>query len=328
MNALKPRPLSNFLRFARSYATAASEAPKAVDFARWNPNSQRTGLLVKKLGMTAVWDAAGNKIPVTVLHVEPNVVLSTISKSGPSPSATLVRRSPHLARRKEYHAVQIAAGPIRKRKNVKPGVRGQYDKEGLEPRMKVAQFQVTKDALLEIGTELSASHFVPGQYVDCQAITIGKGFQGGMKRWGFHGQSASHGTSLAHRSLGATGQHQDPGRVFPGKKMPGRMGGKNATMSNLYVVRLDIAKQIIYVKGSVPGAPNNYVRLTDAKKRTRSIARKRVKEGTDVNPATGEKEVIEGVITLPFPAGTLQMDKALGLPPEIMALPKPKPVST
>ncbi|MDD3370208.1 MAG: 50S ribosomal protein L3 [Alphaproteobacteria bacterium] len=213
--------------------------------------SQRTGLITKKVGMTRIFNEAGEHIPVTVLKLDEVQVtgVCTAEKNG-------------------YTAVQLGYGKA-KVKNVSKAQKGVFAKAKVEPKMKLAEFRVSDDALLEVGAELSAAHFVPGQYVDVTAVTIGKGFAGVMKRWDFHGLRATHGVSVSHRSPGSTGQRQDPGRTFAGKKMPGHMGNTSVTTLNLKVVSVDPELNVIMVKGAVPGPDNGYVFVRDAVKRVR-----------------------------------------------------------
>ncbi|KAG0222840.1 54S ribosomal protein L9, mitochondrial [Actinomortierella wolfii] len=235
----------------RLYSTAAAAAPK------WTPNSVRTGVIARKKGMTAMWDEWGVRIPVTVLQLEQCQVVSVLTEE-----------------KDGYTALQIGSSN-KSRKNVSKPLQGHFDAAGVEPKRKLFEFRVTPDAVLPVGTELVASHFVPGQFVDCSAPTMGKGFQGAMKRHGFGGQPASHGTSVTHRSLGSVGQRKDPGKVFKGKKMAGRMGGDQATVQNLKVMKIDNALNLIYVKGAVPGVDDQFIKVKDAvKKRGEAIAPK------------------------------------------------------
>ena len=209
----------------------------------------RTGILAEKLGMTRVFDADGSHVPVSVLRVEDCEVVA--------------------ARRPDkdgYTAVQVGIGRA-KAKNVTKPMRGHFAKAKVTPKAKLAEFRVREDALLDPGTSLSVGHFVVGQYVDVSGVSIGKGFAGAMKRWGFKGLRASHGVSVSHRSHGSTGQRQDPGKVFKGKKMAGHMGDRRVTVQNLEVVGIDQERGLILVKGAVPGARGGYVRVTDAIKR-------------------------------------------------------------
>jgi len=262
---------------------------------KWTPDSIRTGLIARKRGMTAIWNDQGVRIPVTVLQLENCQVTANIKT---------MRRN-HTV----YHAVQVAASD-KPEKTTTRQMLGHFRKAQVPAKRIVKEFPVTPDAHVPVGTTLSAIHFVPGQFVDVIATSIGKGFQGGMKRWGFHGLAASHGVSISHRSSGSTGQHQDPGRIFPGKKMAGHMGNKRVTVQNLAVVRIDTALDLIFVKGAVPGVDDAHVLIRDAKKI--------VAVGSH-NQAKGlyEKVLPKGVDDLPFPAGTAELAKAL--PPIIEA---------
>lgn len=213
--------------------------------------SQRTGLLTTKLGMTRVFTETGEHIPVTVLKLDGVQVtgVRTAAKNG-------------------YNAVQLGYGKA-KAKNVSKAAKGNFAKAKVEPKKKLVEFRVSEDALLEVGAELSATHFVPGQFVDVTAVSIGKGFAGVMKRWDFHGLRATHGVSVSHRSPGSTGQRQDPGRTFKGKKMPGHMGCTTITTLNLKVVSVDPELGVVMVKGAVPGAEGGYVCIRDAVKHAR-----------------------------------------------------------
>lgn len=214
----------------------------------------RTGLIAKKLGMSRIFEADGTHIPVTVLSVNDLKVIAvkTAQKDG-------------------YTAVQLGTGAV-KAKNVSKPLKGHFAKAKVEPKKKLAEFRVSEDCLLDVGNELSAEHFVAGQYVDVCATSIGKGFAGVMKRHNFAGLEASHGVSISHRSHGSTGQRQDPGKVFKGKKMAGHMGAERVTVQNLKVVAVDALKGLIMVKGAVPGAENAWVRVTDAVKKTAHVA--------------------------------------------------------
>jgi large subunit ribosomal protein L3 len=209
----------------------------------------RTGLLAQKLGMTRIFAADGNHVPVTVLKVDncQVVAVRTDEKNG-------------------YNAVQLGVGKA-KVKNVSKAQRGHFAKAKVEPKQKLVEFRVSKDNLLEVGAELSASHFVDGQFVDVIGTTIGKGFAGSMKRWNFGGLRATHGVSVSHRSHGSTGNRQDPGRTFPGKKMAGHLGVERVTTQNLKIVQTDADQGLIYVQGAVPGHEGSYVMVKDAVKR-------------------------------------------------------------
>lgn len=208
----------------------------------------RCGLIAKKLGMTRKWSADGSNQPVTVLALESVIVtgVRTQEKDG-------------------YVAVQMGAG-IRKASRTSKPLLGQYTKNEIAPRQFVTEFRVSDDHLLNIGDEPAASHFIVGQKVDVSATSVGKGFAGAMKRHNFGGLRASHGVSVSHRSHGSTGQNQDPGKVFKGKKMAGHMGARQVTTQNLEVVGMDEEKGLILVLGSVPGSKNGWVLIKDAVK--------------------------------------------------------------
>lgn len=209
----------------------------------------RTGLIAKKLGMTSVYGEDGAELAVTVLQVENCQVVANKTKE-----------------KDGYTAVQLGAGNA-KVKNVSKPLRGHFAKAKVEPKRKVVEFRVDENALVEPGAELIASHFVAGQFVDVVGNSIGKGFAGVMKRHNFAGLEATHGVSVSHRSAGSTGQRQDPGRVFKGKKMAGHMGTVRVTTQNLEIVSVDDAKGFILVRGSVPGAQNGIVLVKDAVKK-------------------------------------------------------------
>jgi len=244
--------------------------------------------------MTSLWDDNGVKIPVTVLQLDNCQVTAQVSKRK--------RRTPEW-----YHAVQVACSD-RPNKTTTKSMQGHFGKAGVPSKYFVREFQVTQDALLDVGTTLSVTHFVPGQFVDVTANSIGKGFQGPMKRWNFRGLRASHGVSVSHRSHGSIGQHQDPGRVFPGKKMAGRMGNERCTLQNLFIMRIDTTLNLIYVKGNVPGPDDAYVLVQDAVKKMLQDSNAKAKKGV---------EKVLPVESLPFPAGTVELEKTL--PPIISA---------
>ncbi|MBT3660857.1 MAG: 50S ribosomal protein L3 [Rhodospirillaceae bacterium] len=211
----------------------------------------RTGLIAQKLGMTRRFDENGTHVPVTVLKLDNVQIVAqrTTDTDG-------------------YTALQLGWGAA-KVKNVSKPMRGHFAKAKVEPKRKLTEFRVADDALVDVGTELSATHFVPGQFVDVCGTSIGKGFAGGMKRHGFKGLRASHGVSINHRSLGSTGQCQDPGKVFKGKKMAGHMGAVRVTTQNLTIVDTDPERGLILVSGGVPGSKGGFVRITDAIKKVR-----------------------------------------------------------
>ena len=236
----------------------------------------RAGLIAKKLGMTRLFEADGTHVPVTVLAVEGLKVVGvrTNEKDG-------------------YSAVQLGTGAV-KAKNVSKPMKGFFTKANVEPKKKLAEFRVSEDCLLSVGDELSAEHFVAGQYVDVCATSIGKGFAGVMKRHNFAGLEATHGVSISHRSHGSTGQRQDPGKVFKGKKMAGHMGDERVTVQNLKVVAVNADKGLIMVKGGVPGSENSWVYVTDAVKKVSSVS-------------------------LPTPAGLIKVDEPVAVKAEVEA---------
>ncbi|HQN51688.1 MAG TPA: 50S ribosomal protein L3, partial [Phenylobacterium sp.] len=208
----------------------------------------RTGVIAKKLGMARFFDEAGSHVPVTVLSLEGCQVTGqrTSEKDG-------------------YVALQLGAG-AKKAKNTNKALRGQFAKAEVEPKREVAEFRVSADNLIEVGAELTADHFVEGQKVDVTGVTVGKGFAGSMKRWNFGGMRATHGVSVSHRAHGSTGNRQDPGRTFPGKKMAGHLGQETVTTLNLTVWRIDAERGLIMVKGAVPGHEGSFVKIRDAVK--------------------------------------------------------------
>ncbi len=208
--------------------------------------TQRTGLLTRKLGMTRIFNEAGEHIPVTVLQLQDAQVTAVRTKE-----------------KDGYVSVQVGVGKA-KVKNVSKAMRGHFAKAKVEPKQKVVEFRVSEDALLEVGSTLSVDHFKPGQFVDVCATSIGKGYAGVMKRHNFSGLRATHGVSVSHRSAGSTGQRQDPGRTFKGKKMAGHMGARRVTTLNLTVVAVDAEQGLLMLHGAVPGAEGGYVRVRDS----------------------------------------------------------------
>lgn len=209
----------------------------------------RSGVIAQKVGMTRIFTEAGEHIPVTVLRLAKCQVLGhrTEEKNG-------------------YVALQLGAGTRKPARLTKPE-RASFAKIEVEPKRKLAEFRVSADNLIEVGAEITADHFVPGQFVDVTGTNQGKGFQGAMKRWNFGGLRATHGVSIAHRSHGSTGQRQDPGKVFKGKKMAGHMGDERVTTQNLVVVRTDVDRGLLMVRGAVPGSKGGWVLVRDAVKR-------------------------------------------------------------
>ena len=209
----------------------------------------RSGVVAQKLGMTRVFTEAGEHVPVTVLRLAQCQVVAhrTKDKNG-------------------YVALQLGSG-ARRTNNMIKADRGYFAKAKVEPKRKLAEFRVTEDALIPVGAEITADHFVVGQFVDVCGTSIGKGFAGGMKRWNFAGLRASHGVSISHRSIGGTGGRQDPGKTFKNKKMPGHLGVDRVTTLNLKVVQTDVARGLIMVEGAVPGAKSGWVTVRDAVKK-------------------------------------------------------------
>ncbi len=238
----------------------------------------RTGLIAKKLGMTRLFLEDGTHVPVTVLHLDEVQVVDARTEE-----------------RDGYTAVQLGWGRA-KVKNVTQPNKGHYARVKVEPKKKLIEFRVTPDAMLEPGQTLSAAHFLVGQKVDVCGISKGKGFAGGMKRWNFRGLEASHGVSVSHRSLGSTGNRQDPGKTFKNKKMPGHLGAERVTTLNVQVAAVDAARGLLMVRGSVPGSKDGFVMVRDAIKR-------KTPEG------------------LPFPAGLLETAAAAAAAPA----PEPSP---
>jgi len=209
----------------------------------------RSGVVAQKVGMTRVFTDAGEHVPVTVLRLAQCQVVAhrTKDKNG-------------------YVALQLGSG-TRRSNNMSKADRGYFGKQNVEPKRKLAEFRVTEDSLIPVGAEITADHFIPGQFVDVSGITIGKGFAGGMKRWNFAGLRASHGVSISHRSIGGTGGRQDPGKTFKNKKMPGHLGVERVTTLNLKVVQTDVERGLILVEGAVPGAKSGWVTVRDAVKK-------------------------------------------------------------
>ncbi|MCF6273739.1 MAG: 50S ribosomal protein L3 [Rhodobacteraceae bacterium] len=209
----------------------------------------RSGVIAKKLGMTRLFMEDGQQIPVTVLQMENVQVVSQ-----------------RTADRDGYTAVQLGAGAA-KAKRTSKAMRGHFAIAKVEPKRKIAEFRVSADNLIEVGSEITADHYLEGQYVDIAGTSIGKGFQGAMKRHNFKGLRATHGVSVSHRSHGSTGQCQDPGKVFKGKKMAGHMGAVRVTTQNLQVVKTDAERGLLMIKGAVPGSKGGWVTIKDSVKK-------------------------------------------------------------
>ncbi len=209
----------------------------------------RSGIIAKKVGMTRLFMENGKQVPVTVLQMDNLQVVA---------QRTLVANG--------YTAVQLGTGSI-KAKNLSKALRGHFASSKVEPKRKVAEFRVAPDNMIDIGSEITADHYIAGQYVDISGNSIGKGFAGAMKRHNFRGLRASHGVSISHRSHGSTGQCQGPGKVFKGKKMAGHMGASRVTTQNLQVVKTDADRGLIMIKGAVPGSKGGWVTVKDAAKK-------------------------------------------------------------
>jgi large subunit ribosomal protein L3 len=240
----------------------------------------RSGVIAQKVGMTRIFTDAGEQVPVTVLKVDNCQVVAqrTDEKNG-------------------YTAVQLGVG-LAKVKNTPKALRGHFAKASVEPKRKVAEFRVSPENLIDVGAEITADHFVVGQFVDVTGTSKGKGFQGVMKRWNFGGGRATHGNSVSHRIPGSTGQRQDPGKVFKGKKMAGHLGDERVTSQNLKIVKTDAARGLIMVEGAVPGAKGGFILVRDAVKRklpdgVPMPAALRKREAADVPAAAAEAKGAE-----------------------------------
>ncbi len=210
----------------------------------------RSGVIAQKVGMTRVFGEDGRHVPVTVLKLDKCQVVAHRTQD-----------------RDGYTALQVGAG-LAKVKNTTRAMRGHFAVAKVEPKRKVTEFRVNQDNMIDVGAEITADHFVPGQHVDVSGTSNGKGFAGAMKRHNFSGLRATHGVSVSHRSHGSTGQCQDPGKVFKGKKMAGHMGAANVTTQNLEVVRIDTDRGVILIKGAVPGSKGGWVIVRDAVKKS------------------------------------------------------------
>src|ERR1700674_5825495 len=226
-----------------------SFARRAAGRRRKGNSIMRSGVIAQKLGMTRVFTGAGEHVPVTVLKLDGCQVVAHRTKD-----------------RNGYTAVQLGIGRA-KVKNVSKAERGHFAIAKVEPKMKLAEFRVEEDALLPVGAEITADHFVVGQFVDVTGTSTGKGFAGAMKRWNFSGLRASHGVSVSHRSHGSTGGRQDPGKTFKNKKMPGHLGVDQVTTLNLKVMQTDVARGLIMVEGAVPGVKGGWITVRDAVKK-------------------------------------------------------------
>ena len=209
----------------------------------------RSGVIAKKVGMTRLFMEDGKQVPVTVLQLDKLQVVAQ-----------------RTAESHGYSAVQLGAGTA-KAKRTSKAMRGHFAAAKVEPKRKIAEFRVAPENMIDVGEEITANHYFEGQFVDVSGTSIGKGFQGGMKRHNFGGLRASHGVSISHRAHGSTGQCQDPGKVFKGKKMAGHMGAVRVTTQNLQVIKTDADRGLIMIKGAVPGSKGGWVTIKDAVKK-------------------------------------------------------------
>ena len=243
----------------------------------------RCGVIAQKLGMSRVFTEAGEHVPVTVLRLANCQVIAhrTKDKNG-------------------YVALQLGAGS-RRPKNLTKADRGHFAAANVEPKRKLAEFRVEEGDLIPIGAEITADHFVVGQFVDVSGTSIGKGFAGPMKRWNFGGLRASHGVSISHRSHGSTGGRQDPGKTFKNKKMAGHMGVERVTTLNLKVVQTDVERGLLLVEGAVPGARGGWITLRDAVKKT--LPKEAPQPGKFRLPEAASEPATEAAAEQPTPAG-------------------------
>lgn len=235
----------------------------------------RSGVIAKKVGMTRVFTDAGEHVPVTVLHLDKCQVVAhrTLEKNG-------------------YTALQLGVGTA-KVKNVSKAERGRFAIAQVEPKRKLAEFRVEPQDVIPVGAEITADHFVPGQFVDVTGTSTGKGFAGGMKRWNFSGLRATHGVSVSHRSIGSTGGRQDPGKTFKNKKMPGHLGVERVTTQNLRVVQTDAVRGLILVEGAVPGVAGGWIFVRDAVKRALPKDAPRPGAYRELGEAANDHSVVE-----------------------------------
>ena len=238
----------------------------------------RSGLILKKMGMTRIFDESGNSLPVTVLKLEENQVVKVLNKD-----------------KNGYFAIQVGTGNV-KTKNVGKAIRGHFAKSNVEPKKILKEFRVDEDMLVDEGKVFSINHFSVGQKIDVSGVSHGKGFSGGMKRHNFAGLEATHGVSISHRSHGSTGNSQDPGKVWKGKKMAGQYGNVKKTVQNLTIVQINDEHDLLFIKGSVPGPKNSYLTVQDAVKSTlpESILKPAgLKEGNDMIANQADKIIIK-----------------------------------
>jgi large subunit ribosomal protein L3 len=242
----------------------------------------RTGVIAQKVGMTRLFTEAGEHVPVTVLRLAQCQVIAHRNKD-----------------KDGYSALQLGAGS-RKVKNVSKAERGRFAVAKVEPKRRIVEFRVDEKDLIPVGSEITADHFVVGQFVDVTGTSTGKGFAGGMKRWNFGGLRATHGVSVSHRSIGSTGGRQDPGKTFKNKKMPGHMGVDRVTTLNLKVVQTDVERGLLLVEGAVPGVKGGWITMRDAVKK--ALPKDAPKPGKFKAPAAAEKPAAEAPAAEAAPA--------------------------
>lgn len=230
--------------------------------------AQRSGVIARKLGMTRIFNEDGRHVPVTVLSLDGCQVvgLRTDEDREVSVNRGKKKEKTNVTRNDGYKAVVMGAGEAKAKRTAK-AQREAFAKAGVAPKRKLVEFRVNADALPDVGAEVLADHYAVGQRVDVAGVSLGRGFSGAMKRWNFGGLRATHGVSISHRALGSTGQCQDPGKVFKGKKMAGHYGVERVTVQNLEIVRTDAERGIIMVKGAIPGHDGAYVEVRDAVKK-------------------------------------------------------------
>jgi large subunit ribosomal protein L3 len=267
----------------RIWSSEVYKVPESVTAKPWDPQKKRVGVVGRKMGMMQTWNVHGEQEVLTVIRLE-SCQVTNVKVIEPKRGETRVQ-------------VQVGAGRVNVKRLPKARL-AVFKKAGLEPKKELAEFTVSEDGVVPVGTTLTARHFRCGQMVDVQGVTRGKGFQGVMKRWGFRGGRATHGVSKAHRTLGSTGNCQDPGRVWPGKKMPGRMGGKRQTQLNCQVYKIDVEKDLVFLRGSIPGATGSYLKIRDAiRAKENSDAEKPLPYPTYV-PTEGEEQPDEIILDL------------------------------
>lgn len=234
----------------RSWEGKSRPEPPEIPFGEWTVESKRCGAIGRKIGMMNTWDARGVKMVLTILRLEENQVID-------------IKKSVTPRSRERKVNVLVGAGKQDWRK-LNKGQMVMFRKAGIDPKEKLLEFNVSLDALLPVGSSIDVRHFVPGQFLDVIGTSTDKGFQGAMKRWGFKGQRASHGVSLTHRQIGSTGACQNPSKIWPGKKMAGHMGNNRCTFFNMKLYKIDVDRNLLFLKGSVPGKNGDWIQIKDA----------------------------------------------------------------